>query len=65
MNQSIRHIVFVIGGPYGFSEQIYKRANLKLSLSKMTFTHQMIRLFLVEQLYRAFSILQGKPYHHE
>lgn len=65
MNQSIRHIVFVIGGPYGFSEQIYKRAILKLSLSKMTFTHQMIRLFLVEQLYRAFSILQGKPYHHE
>lgn len=65
MNQSIKRIVFVVGGPYGFSDNVYQRANLKLSLSKMTFTHQMIRLFLVEQLYRAFSILQGKPYHHE
>lgn len=65
MNQSIKQIFFVIGGPYGFSDQVYARANKKLSLSEMTFTHQMIRLFLVEQLYRAFAILQGKPYHHE
>lgn|SRR5690606_360405 len=65
MNQSIRQIIFIIGGPYGFSDEIYRRANQKLSLSKMTFTHQMIRLFVVEQLYRAFTILQGKPYHHE
>lgn len=65
MNQSLRQIIFIIGGPYGFSGEIYRRANQKLSLSKMTFTHQMIRLFIVEQLYRAFTILQGKPYHHE
>lgn len=65
MNQSIKQVVFLIGGPYGFSDEIYKRANRKLSLSEMTFTHQMVRLFLVEQLYRAFAILQGKPYHHE
>jgi 23S rRNA (pseudouridine1915-N3)-methyltransferase len=65
MNQSVRQVVFVIGGPYGFSDEIYQRANGKLSLSKMTFTHQMVRLFLVEQIYRAFTILQGKPYHHE
>lgn len=65
MNQSVKQIVFLIGGPYGFSDEIYKRANRKLSLSEMTFTHQMVRLFLTEQLYRAFAILQGKPYHHE
>lgn len=65
MNQSVKQIVFIIGGPYGFSDEVYARANQKLSLSEMTFTHQMVRLFLVEQLYRAFSILQGKPYHHE
>lgn len=65
MNQSFKQIVFVIGGPYGFSDELYKKANQKLSLSEMTFTHQMVRLFLTEQLYRAFSILQGKPYHHE
>lgn len=65
MNQSVKQIVFLIGGPYGFSDEIYSRANRKLSLSEMTFTHQMVRLFLVEQLYRAFAILQGKPYHHE
>lgn len=64
-NQSIKQVVFIIGGPYGFSDEIYQRANQKLSLSKMTFTHQMVRLFLVEQLYRAFAILHGKPYHHE
>lgn len=65
MNQSFKQIVFLIGGPYGFSDEIYKRANKKMSLSDMTFTHQMVRLFLTEQIYRAFTILQGKPYHHE
>lgn len=65
MNQSVKQIAFVIGGPYGFSDEVYKRANRKLSLSEMTFTHQMVRLFLIEQIYRAFAILQGKPYHHE
>lgn len=58
------HLIFVIGGPYGFDESLYQRANGLLSLSEMTFSHQMIRLFFVEQLYRAFSILKGEPYHH-
>ncbi len=58
-------LVFVIGGPYGFDAEIYQRANEKISLSAMTFSHQMIRLFFVEQLYRAFTILRGEPYHHE
>ena len=62
---SIQHMVFVIGGPYGFDESVYKRANGSISLSDMTFSHQMVRLFFVEQLYRAFSILKGEPYHHE
>lgn len=62
---SVQHLVFVIGGPYGFDESIYKRAGGSLSLSDMTFSHQMVRLFFVEQLYRAFSILKGEPYHHE
>lgn len=62
---SVQHLVFVIGGPYGFDESIYKRANGSMSLSDMTFSHQMVRLFFVEQLYRAFSILKGEPYHHE
>lgn len=65
MNQSIKQLVFVIGGPYGFADEVYARANQKMSLSSMTFTHQMVRLFLTEQLYRAFAILQGNPYHHE
>lgn len=65
MNQSISHVVFVIGGPYGFEQTVYDRANLKLSLSKLTFSHQMVRLFFTEQLYRAFSILKGEPYHHQ
>lgn len=65
MNQGPKHIVFVVGGPYGFSDEVYARANRKLSLSKMTFSHQMIRLFFMEQLYRAFSILKNEPYHHE
>lgn len=60
-----RRLVLVVGGPYGFSEAIYKRANGKLSLSKMTFSHQMVRLFAMEQLYRALSIRKGDPYHHE
>jgi len=62
---SVQHLVFVIGGPYGFDESVYKRANSSLSLSEMTFSHQMVRLFFIEQLYRAFSILKGEPYHHE
>lgn len=65
MNSSIKKISFFIGGAYGFSEEIYQRANEKMSLSKMTFTHQMIRLFCVEQIYRADQILQGKPYHND
>ena len=64
MNSGIKQLVFVIGGPFGFSEEIYKKANGKLSLSKMTFSHQMIRLFFVEQLYRGFTILRNEPYHH-
>lgn len=62
---SMQHVVFVVGGPFGFEETVYQRANSRLSLSKMTFSHQMVRLFFVEQLYRAFSILKGEPYHHE
>ena len=60
-----KHVVFVIGGPYGFDESIYAKAHDKLSLSEMTFSHQMIRVFFAEQLYRAFSILKGEKYHHE
>lgn len=62
--QSIKKVIFVIGGPYGFTEEMHKMAHQKMSLSKMTFTHQMVRLFFVEQLYRADSILKGKSYHH-
>ncbi|WP_298533408.1 23S rRNA (pseudouridine(1915)-N(3))-methyltransferase RlmH [uncultured Algibacter sp.] len=64
MNSGIKQLVFAIGGPYGFSEDIYKKANGKISLSKMTFSHQMIRLFFIEQLYRGFTILKNEPYHH-
>lgn len=60
-----KRIVFVIGGPYGFSKDVYAAANAKLSLSSMTFSHQMVRLIFLEQLYRAFTILKGLPYHHE
>lgn len=60
-----RDVVFVVGGPYGFSSDVYKRANGKISMSKMTFSHQMVRLFFVEQLYRSMTILRGEPYHHE
>ena len=65
MIASIQNLVFIIGGPYGFDDSIYKRANEKLSLSRMTFSHQMVRLFFVEQVYRAFTILKGEPYHHQ
>lgn len=64
MNSGIKQLVFVIGGPYGFSSEVYQKANGKLSLSKMTFSHQMIRLFVIEQLYRGFTILRNEPYHH-
>jgi len=64
-NASTKRLVFLIGGPFGFDESIYKRANSKLSLSQMTFSHQMIRLFFMEQLYRAFTILKGEKYHHQ
>jgi 23S rRNA (pseudouridine1915-N3)-methyltransferase len=64
-NQGPKQIVFVVGGPYGFSNDVCARANQKIALSKVTFSHQMIRLFFVEQLYRAFSILKNEPYHHE
>lgn len=64
MNSSQKEIVFVIGGAYGFSEEIYQKANYKIALSKMTFTHQMVRLIFLEQLYRAFTILKGEKYHH-
>ena len=60
-----RRLVFIIGGPYGFSEAVYKRANEQLSLSSMTFSHQMIRLVFTEQVYRACTIIRGEPYHHE
>ena len=60
----VKHLLFVIGGPYGFSESVYKRADARLSLSKMTFSHQLVRLLFMEQLYRAFTILKGEPYHH-
>jgi len=65
MNSGIKQLVFVIGGPYGFSDAVYKKSQRKLSLSKMTFSHQMIRLFIVEQIYRGFTILKNEPYHHE
>jgi 23S rRNA (pseudouridine1915-N3)-methyltransferase len=60
-----RNLVFVIGGPYGFSDEVYSRASLKISLSPMTFSHQMVRLIFVEQYYRAMTILKGEPYHHQ
>ena len=64
MNSGIKQLIFVIGGPYGFSQGMYQRSNGKIALSKMTFSHQMIRLFFVEQLYRGFTILKNEPYHH-
>jgi 23S rRNA (pseudouridine1915-N3)-methyltransferase len=65
MQQSTKRIIFVVGGAFGFSDAMYERANQQLSLSKMTFSHQMIRLFFVEQLYRAMTITRGEPYHNE
>ncbi|MEO9511390.1 MAG: 23S rRNA (pseudouridine(1915)-N(3))-methyltransferase RlmH [Flavobacteriaceae bacterium] len=65
MNSGIKNLVLVIGGPYGFSETIYQNSHEKISLSKMTFSHQMVRLFIVEQLYRGFTILRNEPYHHQ
>lgn len=65
MASGAKRLVFVIGGPYGFAKEVYDRANAKLSLSPMTFSHQMVRLIFVEQLYRAFTILKGEPYHHQ
>ena len=65
MNNSLKTLVFVVGGAFGFSDEVYLRANSKFSLSKMTFSHQMVRLIFKEQLYRGFSILRGEKYHHE
>jgi len=65
MGSGIKRLVFLIGGPYGFSESIYSRATGKVSLSKMTFSHQMVRLIFLEQLYRVLTILKGEPYHHQ
>ena len=65
MNSGIKRLVFVIGGPYGFSEALYSKASSKISLSKMTFSHQMVRLFFLEQLYRSATILKREKYHHQ
>lgn len=65
MNSGIKQMVLTVGGPFGFSKAVYERAQGKISLSKMTFSHQMVRLFLAEQLYRAYTILNNEPYHHE
>ena len=65
MSNVAKRLIFVIGGPYGFSQRIYNAAQEKISLSKMTFSHQMIRLIFTEQLYRAMTILNNEPYHHE
>jgi 23S rRNA (pseudouridine1915-N3)-methyltransferase len=64
-NASVKRLVFIIGGPYGFDDRVYHRAKGRISLSKMTFSHQMVRLFFVEQVYRAYTILRGEKYHHE
>lgn len=65
MNQSVKNLLFLVGGPWGFDEAVKTKAHLKLSLSKMTFSHQMVRLFFLEQLYRAFTIIKGEPYHND
>ena len=62
---AVQHLIFAVGGPYGFDSSVYQRANDKLSLSRMTFSHQMVRLFFTEQLYRAYTIIKGEPYHHQ
>lgn len=65
MNQGLKRVVYIIGGPYGFAPKIYDRADSKISLSRMTMTHEMVRLLFVEQIYRAMTILRGEPYHHD
>lgn len=65
LNSGLKQLIFVIGGPYGFSPEVYQRANAKIALSRLTFSHQMVRLFFTEQLYRAFTILKNEPYHHQ
>lgn len=65
MNAGTKNLVFIVGGPYGFSAEMYQKAQYKISLSTMTFSHQMVRVFVAEQLYRAFSILNNEPYHHK
>ncbi len=65
MLSSVKELILVIGGPYGFSDEVYEKASSKISLSKLTFSHQMVRLLCVEQIYRAFTILKGEPYHHD
>ncbi|MDE5624462.1 MAG: 23S rRNA (pseudouridine(1915)-N(3))-methyltransferase RlmH [Alistipes sp.] len=65
MNSGVRRLVMVIGGPYGFSDEVYARADARLSLSRMTFSHQIVRAIFAEQIYRAFTILNNEPYHHE
>ena len=64
MNSGIKNLIFIIGGPYGFCEAVYKRANAKIALSQMTFSHQMVRLIFLEQLYRGYAIINHHPYHH-
>jgi len=65
MNTGLKRLVFVIGGPYGFSQDVYTKSHSTLALSQMTFSHQMVRLFFIEQIYRAFTILRNEPYHHQ
>ncbi len=65
LNRATKNLVFVIGGPYGFAPELYERSNAKISLSRMTFSHQMVRLLFVEQLYRSFTIIFNEPYHHQ
>jgi len=65
MISGLKNLFFVVGGPYGFSDEVYKKANSKIALSKMTFSHQMVRLIFTEQLYRAMTIIKGEPYHHQ
>ncbi|MFC2096387.1 23S rRNA (pseudouridine(1915)-N(3))-methyltransferase RlmH [Bacteroidota bacterium] len=64
MISGLKNLIFIVGGPYGFSERVYEKGNLKVSLSKMTFSHQMVRMIFAEQLYRAMTIIKGEPYHH-
>lgn len=64
-NGGLRNLVFIVGGPYGFSQEVYARANAMISLSRMTFPHELVRLFFAEQLYRAMTIMRGEPYHHD